>query len=182
VHSLLARRSVKLVLQPLFGSAYRFNYNLFSTLHIGLVIIGGEYLLASDSVGFNFGSEWTYLAYATQFTGLIVILFGLKQYNLGLFSGLSQLRNSEIADDDENLHITGLHRYLRHPLYLGAYLYLIGGATSEFGLYTAFWGCLYLAIGTWFEERSLIVQFGAAYRDYQARVPSIIPYKGRAID
>jgi protein-S-isoprenylcysteine O-methyltransferase Ste14 len=183
VHSLLARTSTKRLLQPLFGRSYRFSYNLFSALHIGLVIIGGQLVLGQNSVKFELGNEFTFLAAACQLTGGIVLVLSLTQYDLGRFSGVTQLfRDNDSGSDEELLHITGMHRYVRHPLYLGAYLYLLGGAVSGFGLQTALWGCLYLWIGTWFEERSLVNQYGSAYLEYKAKVPAIIPFKGRAIE
>jgi len=183
VHSLLARASTKRILQPLFGRAYRFSYNLFSTLHIGLVVIGGQIVLDRNSVKFDLESEFIYLAGAGQVAGIVVIMLSLTQYDLGRFSGLTQLfRDDDLTGDEEPLHITGMHRYVRHPLYLGAYLYLLGGAVSDFGLQTALWGCLYLWIGTWFEERSLIAQYGRAYVDYKKKVPAIFPFRGRTIE
>ena len=183
VHSLLARAPVKRFLQPLFGRAYRVSYNLFSALYIGLVLIGGQIVLGGNSVNFEIGDELAFLAIATQLTGIVIILFSLTQYDLGRFSGTTQLfRSGSITADEEPLHITGMHRYVRHPLYLGAYLYLLGGAVNEFGFQTALWGCLYLFIGTWFEERSLVAQYGHAYVEYKEKVPAIIPFKWRAID
>jgi protein-S-isoprenylcysteine O-methyltransferase Ste14 len=183
VHSLLARASTKRLLQPLFGRSYRFSYNLFSALYIGLVIIGGQLVLGQNSVNFELGNEFTFLAAACQLAGGIVLLLSLTQYDLGRFSGVTQLfRDNASSSDEEPLHITGMHRYVRHPLYLGAYLYLLGGAVSGFGLQTALWGCLYLWIGTWFEERSLVNLYGSAYVEYKATVPAIIPFKGRAIE
>jgi protein-S-isoprenylcysteine O-methyltransferase Ste14 len=183
VHSLLARASTKRLLQPLFGRAYRFSYNLFSALHIGLVIIGGQIVLGENSLKFELGNAFTLLAVACQVAGACVIVLGLRQYDLGRFSGTTQLfRDDDASADEEPLHITGMHRYVRHPLYLGAYLYLLGGAVSEFGLQTALWGCLYLWIGTWFEERSLVSQYGRAYIEYKEKVPAILPFRGRAIE
>ncbi len=183
VHSLLARAPVKHLLQPLFGRAYRISYNLFSALYIGLVIIGGQLVLGGNSVKFEIGNALAFLAIAGQLTGVVVILCSLTQYDLGRFSGTKQLfRSNDMTADEEPLHLTGMHRYLRHPLYLGAYLYLLGGAVNQFGLQTALWGCLYLFIGTWFEERSLTAQYGRAYLEYKEKVPAIIPFKGRAID
>jgi protein-S-isoprenylcysteine O-methyltransferase Ste14 len=183
VHSLLARASTKRLLQPLFGRAYRFSYNLFSVLHIGLVIIGGQIVLGDNSLKFELGNAFTLLAAACQVAGVMVIVLGLRQYDLGRFSGTTQLfRDDDASTDEEPLHITGMHRYVRHPLYLGAYLYLLGGAVNEFGLQTALWGCLYLWIGTWFEERSLVNQYGRAYIEYKAKVPAIFPFRGRAIE
>ena len=183
VHSLLARASAKRILQPLFGYAYRISYNLFSALHIGLVIIVGEIVLGSNSVVFEIGNELAFVATTAQWSGIIVIIFSLTQYDLGRFSGITQVfRGSDLSADTEPLHTTGMHGYVRHPLYLGAYLYLLGGATSEFGMQTALWGCLYLLVGTWFEERGLVAQYGRAYEEYKQNVPAIIPFKGRAIE
>ena len=183
VHSLLARASTKRLLQPLFGRAYRFSYNLLSTLHIGLVIIGGQLVLGANSVRFELGDGFVILATTCQVAGVVVIVLGLTQYDLGRFGGVTQLfADDDLLGDEEPLHITGWHRYVRHPLYLGAYLYLLGGAVSEFGLQTALWGCLYLWIGTWFEERSLVNLYGRAYIEYKEKVPAILPFKGRAID
>jgi len=182
IHSLLARASARRLLQPLFGRAYRISYNLFSTLHIGLVIIGGQIVLGENSTRFDLGSGLVFGAIACQVGGIVIILFSLTQYDLGRFSGVTQLfRDRDMSAGEEVLHITGMHRYVRHPLYLGAYLYLAGGIVSEFGLQTALWGCLYLLIGTWFEERSLVNQFGRAYVEYKEKVPGIFPFKGRAI-
>ncbi len=181
VHSLLARASAKHILQPLFGYTYRISYNLIAALHIGLVIIGGELVLGGNSVAFEIGNELDFVATAAQWTGIIVIIFSLTQYDLGRFTGITQvLRGSDLAADAEPLHTTGMHGYVRHPLYLGAYLYLLGGATSEFGMQTALWGCFYLLVGTWFEERGLVAQYGRAYEEYKQKVPAIIPFKGRA--
>jgi len=183
VHSLLARESIKRLLQPLFGRAYRISYNLFSALYIGLVIIGGQIVLGGNSVKFEIGNELAFLAIAIQLSGVVIILFGLTQYDLGRFSGVTQLHHGDsLTADEEPLHITGMHRYVRHPLYLGAYLYLLGGAVSEFGMQTALWGCLYLWVGTWFEERSLVKHYGRAYLEYKEKVPAIFPFKGRAIE
>ena len=61
------------------------------------------------------------------------------------------------------------------------YLVLIGRISSELDIATAFWACLYLAIGTYFEERKLLRLYGKAYEDYRRDVPAIIPWRGRAI-
>jgi protein-S-isoprenylcysteine O-methyltransferase Ste14 len=182
VHSLLASASVKRTLDPLFGDSYRLSYNLFSALHIGFVILGGQLLLGQNSESFNLASEYDILTTASRWLGVAIILAALTQYDLGLFSGLSQLRkDSQLSEDDEPLHLSGMHRYVRHPIYLGAYLYLWAGAVDEFGLQTALWGSAYLFIGTWFEERKLIAQFGGSYVEYQQKVPAIFPFRGRAI-
>ncbi len=183
IHSLLARASARRILKPLFGRTYRISYNLFSSLHIGLVIIGGQIVLGQNSVVFAISNGLTFIAIACQMAGVVIIIFSLKQYDLGRFSGLTQLSTAgNNTADEESLHTTGMHRYVRHPLYSGVYLYFLGGAVNEFGIYTAIWACLYLLVGTWFEERSLVTQYGRAYVEYKQKVPAIFPFRGRAID
>jgi protein-S-isoprenylcysteine O-methyltransferase Ste14 len=38
---------------------------------------------------------------------------------------------------------------------------------------------LYILIGVRFEERGLVASFGAAYRDYQQRIPMLLPWPRR---
>lgn len=182
VHSLLASTSAKRLLDPLFGRSYRLSYNLFSALHIGLILIGGQLWLGENSESFNLVSGFDVLITASRWLGVVIILAALTQYDLGLFGGLEQLRRANHSlNDEEPLHITGMHRYVRHPIYLGGYLYLWGGAADEFGLQTALWGSAYLYIGTWFEERKLIALYGDSYVAYRQKVPAIFPIRGRAI-
>ena len=182
VHSVLASTSAKRILNPLFGRSYRLSYNLFSALHIGLILIVGRDWLAANATSLNLGSQLEIIISASRWAGVGIILAALTQYDLGRFGGLTQLRlPGDSSADEESLHITGLHRYVRHPLYLGAYLFLWGGVVDEFGLQTALWGSLYLFIGTWFEERKLISLYGRSYIEYRHKVPAILPIRGRAI-
>jgi len=182
VHSVLASTSAKRILHPLFGRYYRLSYNLFSALHIGLILLAGREWLGDNSAHLNLASQLDITIVACRWVGIGIILAALTQYDLGIFGGLTQLRRgSNSSNDEESLHVTGLHRYVRHPLYLGAYCYLWGGAADEFGLQTALWGSLYLFVGTWFEERKLISLYGRHYVEYREKVPAILPIRGRAI-
>jgi len=182
VHSILAGPSAKHLLNPLFGRYYRLAYNLFSALHIGLILIAGREWLGANSTDLNLATGFDSLVTASRWVGVGIIIAALTQYDLGRFGGLTQIRQpAGSPDDEETLHITGMHRYVRHPLYLGAYLFLWGGAVDQFGLYTALWGSLYLYVGTWFEERKLIACYGRCYNEYREKVPAVFPLRGRAI-
>jgi len=181
VHSVLAGETAKRRLTPAIGGAYRISNNLFAVVHIALVVYGGQALLAADAVRFAWSSGMnTALLYA-QWAGLAVLVGSLTQYNLGLFSGLAQLKQGQADSDNEPLHLSGIHRYVRHPLYAGAYILLWSRVQDEFDLATAIWGSVYLAIGTYFEERSLLRRHGADYANYRAAVPALIPWRGRVI-
>ncbi len=182
LHSLLAHPSVRRRLESLCGAAARLVYNSVATVHIAVVLALGHWVVTTEPFpppGWARAALWAMAA-----AGAAVLLLGLREYDLGRFAGTWQLRNRESlesAERAEPLVTRGLHRYVRHPLYSGGMLLLWGLAQSPFGLATACWGTLYFLIGTWFEERKLVAQHGAAYRDYRRRVPAFVPWKGRAI-
>ena len=183
-HSLLASLAVKAALSGTLGRFYRITYNLISSVHLLLVWLVGHFMLGHNAIPFDLGAV-SILQHIATFTGVVVGIIALSHYDLGRFAGTTQIRLGETETvpnaSPEPLHMTGLHRYVRHPLYLGLFLILFGRATNEFNLATAIWASLYLMIGTWFEERKLITLYGDAYRSYRKQVPMFLPWRGRAV-
>jgi protein-S-isoprenylcysteine O-methyltransferase Ste14 len=76
------------------------------------------------------------------------------------------------------LAIRGAYRYVRHPLYLFVLL-LIWSApqmSADRLLFNVLWTA-WIVIGARLEERDLVGEFGDAYRDYQRRVPMLVPWR-----
>ena len=74
----------------------------------------------------------------------------------------------------------GLHRYVRHPLYTTSLiiLYLISPMSLNWLAFAV--SChVYFYLGSIFEERKLVREFGVAYRVYQQRVPRLVPQPWR---
>ncbi|HIM25520.1 MAG TPA: isoprenylcysteine carboxylmethyltransferase family protein [Rhodospirillales bacterium] len=181
VHSVLAGGASKHRLEPMLGVYYRLSYNLFATIHIGLVMVLGGAVMSTQPYALEPGVGAG--LNGVRVLGVGVLLMALREYDLGRFSGLSQIkahRRGAPEPGDEPLIIHGMHQFVRHPLYLGAYLIFWGGAGDDFGLATAIWGSLYLWIGARHEERSLLALYGQAYAAYQTQVPAIVPWKRRA--
>lgn len=114
-----------------------------------------------------------------QMLGYIVLLAALLKYDVGRFAGITQMFTGErvSASTSEPLQRQGLNRWVRHPLYTGAFLILWGGVVSLFDLWTAIWGTVYLLIGTMFEERKLLRIYGDEYQQYQKEVPRYFPVR-----
>ena len=76
--------------------------------------------------------------------------------------------------------VRGPYRWVRHPLYFFALLLFWAQPelTSSRLLFNALW-MSWVFVGTVLEERDLVATFGQAYRDYQRRVPMLIPYRLR---
>lgn len=182
VHSLLAGDWSKRHLRPILDASYRLSYNAFATVHLMLIWWLGH-MMFKDETPFGFPVEFQRLLLAVYVCGWLIMLVGMRGYDLGRLAGIRQILDSlrGVQDtDDEPLRLDGLHRYVRHPLYTAGFLILWGRVTGEFDLATALWGSLYLLIGTWFEERRLVRLYGTEYVEYRRRVPAFFPWKGRA--
>ncbi|WP_417840543.1 methyltransferase family protein [Terasakiella sp.] len=183
VHSLLAREFVKSRLKPLFGAFYRLAYNIFATLQIAAVYVVGLWLYEHE-VAFA-RADWLVVGQgAVYLIGWLLMILALREYDLGTFSGLTQICDhlkGILAHDDEPLHFKGFHCWVRHPLYSAGLLILWGRVTDPFDLMTAIFGTLYLWVGARFEERHLIRLYGDHYATYKSRVPAFIPVKGKVI-
>ncbi len=71
----------------------------------------------------------------------------------------------------------GLYRVVRHPLMLGFLVAFWAAPTMTVGR-LLFAGCytLYILFALVIEERDLLDLHGASYRDYQRRVPKLLPF------
>ena len=102
-----------------------------------------------------------------------------KNFSRGQLIGRAEL---EPEKGDQRLVASGLHARVRHPIYLGHLLMMFGWSIGS-GL-AVLYALTAFAIATgaimirW-EERELVRRFGDAYREYQQRVPAIVPRWGR---
>ena len=180
-HSISAKLSVQQRFAPSF-QYYRLCYNAFAAVHILLVLYLGLTLLSTET--FTFFTSLLAVMKFIQLAGLIFILLALRQYDLKEFLGIAVLLNRKARNESglggeatklEPLNTGGLNQWVRHPLYVGGFIFLWGGAVSPFGFYTALFGSLYLLIGSWHEEKKLVRLYADEYRRYQQRVPRFIP-------
>jgi hypothetical protein len=79
----------------------------------------------------------------------------------------------------QTLAVSGPYRWVRHPLYLGTLIAIVGGCVVV-NLYLLIPVALAIMIPVYLrriahEERDLRQHFGQAYEDYCARVPRLIP-------
>jgi protein-S-isoprenylcysteine O-methyltransferase Ste14 len=114
--------------------------------------------------------------------GAIFILLGVFVYTRA-FPGFGHVKVSGLAElephrHDQTLVTSGIRNRVRHPIYLGHLLEVIGwsiiaGSVPIFVL--ALFGVITGAIMIRLEDRELESRFGSPYRDYRHRVPAILP-------
>ena len=96
------------------------------------------------------------------------------------FSPLQLSGHHELEPErhQQRLVVSGVRRHVRHPIYLGHVLEMFGWSIGS-GLLVC-WALTAFAIVTGavmirMEEEELLGRFGDDYREYQQRVPAIIP-------
>jgi protein-S-isoprenylcysteine O-methyltransferase Ste14 len=84
----------------------------------------------------------------------------------------------------EKLVVGGLYRYVRNPMYLAVAAVILGQALllGRWVLvgYGVVFGLAVWSFVRWYEEPTLRRQFGSAYDDYRATVPSWWPSRPRS--
>lgn len=86
--------------------------------------------------------------------------------------------NPEASTEKTELYISGIHQFVRHPLYLGTLIFIWGLFIifpSVANLIAVSVITVYTLIAIRFEELKLIAEFGDAYREYKKKVPMIFP-------
>jgi protein-S-isoprenylcysteine O-methyltransferase Ste14 len=174
-HSVMARRQVKSWLRRRVPERLeRTTYVLASNVCLVLMLalwqpwggrvwhVGGPAAVGLWSL---WGAGWL-LAVASTFAVDHLELTGLRQAGWAARQEPGPTR----------LEVRGLHAVVRHPLMSG--LLVAFWATPRMGsshllLAAAVTG--YIAVGIHFEERDLRRTFGAAYDDYAAAVPALVP-------
>ena len=128
---------------------------------------------------------WSAISYQNQtleLLGLAILvvssLFTLwARWNLGtMWSATPSIK------ERHELRTNGPYRLTRHPIYTGILGMLFGTVLySGFGMMLVVFAlfCVYLGFKIPAEERLLTETFGERYRQYQRRVPALIPIPGR---
>ncbi|MBW2967248.1 isoprenylcysteine carboxylmethyltransferase family protein [Candidatus Woesearchaeota archaeon] len=75
---------------------------------------------------------------------------------------------------------TGIHKYLRHPMYTGLFLMFVGVALALQSLIGLAVGTVLLVpVGIWrmrLEEKALLAEFGKEYEEYQKKSWKVVPF------
>ncbi len=137
--------------------------------------------------------DWLWQVVVVMHLGSIALLYtaflqsnyleflGFKQAYRGLlmmFGSSREFTNLKLFGT-HRLVVSGVYRWVRHPMMVGGLLFLLTSGPSlnnvvYIAMYTA-----YMVIGGYFEERRMIKVFGEDYRRYQRQVGAFFPRLGR---
>ncbi len=177
IHSLLAANATKQMLQPLISKrVYRVFFNLISVLL--LIPLVWLYFEIDHEAIFVKTITTKILGWLMLVIGILTNLMAIRQYNLAEFSGIAYLSDS-IMESTPQLNISGLNKWMRHPLYTTTLLVMLGVVLLQANvamLGIVIISFVYILIGIQLEERKLIEEFGADYLEYKKEVRMLIPF------
>jgi protein-S-isoprenylcysteine O-methyltransferase Ste14 len=165
IHSLLASTTVK---KRFSFSGYRIVYTIISVVgFLALLLYNGS--IASTPFFVSEGLP-RYISLMLTTFGVMIIQTSFRQYSFKGFIGLSE-EKSELRTD-------GVLKFVRHPIYSGTILIIVGFFLFIPNLPTMV-SCIcmlaYIPIGMMLEEKKLLAMYGDSYREYRGRVPAFIP-------
>lgn len=184
MHSILASLLVKNWVArrwPGFMPWYRLFFNATASILI-LLPLYMTFTAPGEPV-WAWRGGWFYLANGIALLAVLGFLLSLRFYDGSEFIGLRQLREREYrVEDQESFQLSPLHYHVRHPWYFLGLILIWTRDMPPAMLLTAITATLYFVIGTVLEERKLLVYYGDVYRQYQLRVPALIPLPWRHLD
>jgi protein-S-isoprenylcysteine O-methyltransferase Ste14 len=175
LHSVLAAPRFKNRMKALMGKSfifYRPFYIIFAFVTMIAIII---FQVNMNDVQLYLLSTALFLGgIVVCFSGLVLMIVCIEKYFI-LLSGIPDLFQ---RNGTSRLMITGIHRYVRHPLYLGTFVFIWGlfvllpyaGLLITNVIIT-----VYTLIGIKLEESKLVEEFGEDYRLYRKKVPMLLP-------
>lgn len=135
-----------------------------------------------DSPNLN-ANLWSTLLGMGELGMMISMILGYVLLFIGIGLFIQGWRELYRARQKNQLVMTGLYRFVRHPQYTGLFLGLFGEGVIHWPtlfsvvIFPIIVLAYYLLARS--EERKVIEQFGDEYRTYQARVPMFIPRIGQ---
>jgi protein-S-isoprenylcysteine O-methyltransferase Ste14 len=97
------------------------------------------------------------------------------------FIGIHQIRTGQTdyhtLSEFDTFDTSGILSVIRHPWYTGGILIIWSSDMYLSTLLVNIVVSIYFVVGSFLEERKLLLAFGDRYREYQKNVSMLIPYK-----
>jgi protein-S-isoprenylcysteine O-methyltransferase Ste14 len=183
LHSALASLRAKTWMatrHPGLMPLYRLAFNSIASL--GLLPIVWLLYSHPGPLVWAWSGPWAWLGNGLALAAVAGFFHTLRDYDLGEFLGTRQWRNqTRSVEDQESLHLSPAHRFVRHPWYFFSLMILWTRDMSAALLITALVITAYFVVGSRLEEKKLIAYHGERYRRYMRKVAGLVPLPWKTI-
>jgi len=157
---------------------YRFLYNAVSL--VTLIPLVYYSMSIRQAPLFRWEGYLVIVKYLLVATSLSLFVAGARHYSMSQLFGIRQIkteRANRAVSEYDIFDTSGILGVIRHPWYIAGILLVWAGDLSLSTLLINIVISTYFFIGTFLEERKLLLEFGERYREYQRNVSMFIPYK-----
>jgi len=158
---------------------YRLFYTLFSVTLWSIITWWFIYRHEYNYI-FSLSTGLTYAGYIFAALGLLIISGSIIKYGFMEFSGLNSFTEKQNRKNlKPELNTAGMNAFVRHPIYSGILLAMIGlflCLPTKMTVAGILVSLVYLEIGIRLEERKLEEEFGYGYAKYKKKVKKVIPW------
>ena len=180
-HSFMIRRSFRSRLSNIIPSHYNdAAFTIVSSIVLAAVVIFWQ---PSATVLYELHGFLRWMARGIFFMAIVGIGWGV--YALKSFDPFGRIPIRDHLNEkprrSQKFSVYGPYLWVRHPLYFFVLLLIWACPDLTFDrlIFNFLW-TVWIIIGTVLEEKDLMSDFGDDYRQYQGRVPMLIPWKGRS--
>lgn len=188
LHSLTAANWFKELMGELMGKQaarryYRLLYNVVSGVTF-LPVMAVVALLPDRGI-YTLPGWVLFITVPIQLAALLLLVITVIQVDAWHFIGLRQLSETVTQQKQsgtnetkstEQLVVTGMYAWVRHPLYtLSMVVLWLAPIMTVNALTFNLMVTLYFYIGSMFEERKLVREYGEVYVAHQRKVPRLFP-------
>jgi protein-S-isoprenylcysteine O-methyltransferase Ste14 len=179
IHSTLISITVTEYMKGKLGDGFRFYRLLYNALSVATLIPLIYYSrMIHDAPVFRWAGPLAIVQILLLAASIYLFIVGGRHYSWAQFSGIAQIRagraHGSLARGDSFV-VSGVHRIIRHPWYLGGILIVWAQDMSISTILINMVISVYFIVGSFLEERKLVREFGDKYREYQQTVSMLFP-------
>ena len=178
LHSALISTTVTDFAKKKLGDSFRF-YRLFYNVVSLVTLIPIAYYshMLREAPIFRWEGPLGLVQVFLLAVSVCLFVAGGKHYSWARFLGIYQVKAGSSLADSSTFVVSGIHRIIRHPWYLGGILIVWAQDLSTSTILINMVINVYFIVGSFLEERKLVLEFGEKYREYQRTVSMLFPWR-----